>query len=147
MTTNDSRSIGYSFMSLLNEHIDKDPQEILTILSQSEDIASNCDELISLLTRSVKERVDATPSLCKNCAKIRFLNGGPKESIACNHPKVGILFSGGIDCTILAVLTNQFVDETNAIDLINVSFEKIVRSSQSIKQLNPLLNLDDCRFC
>lgn len=132
MTTNDSRSIDYNFVSLLNEHTDKSPMEILTILSQSKEITSICDELICLLTRSLKDRVKTTPSLCKNCIKSK-LSGG---SNACNHPKVGILFSGGIDCTILAVLADKFVDKATAIDLMNVSFEKIVRNQSANKQRN-----------
>lgn len=134
MSTNGSRSISYSFLSLLNEHTDKSPMEILTILSQSIEVASICDELIGLLTRSLKNRVEATPQLCKNCIKAKLFNNSNES---CNHPKVGILFSGGIDCTILAVLADKFVDKNNAIDLINVSFEKIVRNQTANKQQKP----------
>lgn len=46
----------------------------------------------------------------------------------CRHPKVGVLFSGGIDCTIVAALANQYIDENVPMDLLNVSFEKIRRA-------------------
>lgn len=48
-----------------------------------------------------------------------------KENQECLHPTIGILFSGGIDCTILALLANEFIEEHRSIDLINVSFEKV----------------------
>lgn len=119
--TTDGRSIGYSFQATLNEHSNKSPLELLTILSQDKNVASNCDELIELLTRSVRARVEATPPFCKNCIK-------STNEVHCSHPKIGILFSGGIDCSILAILANKFIDKSNAIDLLNVSFEKIVRN-------------------
>ncbi|KAG4080251.1 hypothetical protein HA402_010743 [Bradysia odoriphaga] len=121
MQTDDSRSDRYTFASLLSEHVDKSPLDILTILAQCKEVVSTSDELIELLTRSVKQRVEATPQLCKNCIKSPVV----KE---CNHPKVGILFSGGIDCTILALMAHTVIDSANAIDLINVSFEKINRN-------------------
>lgn len=36
---------------------------------------------------------------------------------------VAILFSGGLDCTTLALLTHRFVPPTHPIDLLNVAFE------------------------
>ncbi|KPJ12257.1 Asparagine synthetase domain-containing protein CG17486 [Papilio machaon] len=36
--------------------------------------------------------------------------------------KIGILFSGGLDCTILALLADKYVDKDQPIDLINVAF-------------------------
>lgn len=45
----------------------------------------------------------------------------------CNHPKIGILFSGGIDCTIIALLADRFVPKDIPINLLNVAFEKIIR--------------------
>lgn len=127
MKVDDTQAIDYNFHSLLNEYTDETPLEILTKLLQNKEIHSVCEQLISLLTKSVKERVDATPPFCKNCIKSKLLNG-LNEYSSCNHPKIGILFSGGIDCTILAVLADKFIDKTIAIDLINVSFEKIVRN-------------------
>lgn len=37
--------------------------------------------------------------------------------------RVAILFSGGIDCTVLARLAHDFVPTNQGIDLINVAFE------------------------
>lgn len=37
--------------------------------------------------------------------------------------RVAILFSGGLDCTLLARLSHELVPECQSIDLINVAFE------------------------
>ena len=47
----------------------------------------------------------------------------------CKHTKVGLLFSGGLDSAILALLMHSFVPPTDAIDLINVAFEVPQRTS------------------
>lgn len=39
------------------------------------------------------------------------------------YPRLGILFSGGLDCMVLAGLANSYICKTEAIDLINVAFE------------------------
>lgn len=130
MKTNDNHLGLYHFHELLNDHYDGSPLEILTKLSQNKEVSSTCDELIKLLMKSMKDRVEATPQLCKNCIKTRLSNGTNACS-SCTHSRIGILFSGGIDCSILAVLADKFIDKTANIDLINVSFEKIVRSKST----------------
>jgi asparagine synthetase B (glutamine-hydrolysing) len=45
------------------------------------------------------------------------------DSPAAPGARVGILFSGGVDCTLLALLTDKFLPEAEPIDLLNVSFE------------------------
>lgn len=40
----------------------------------------------------------------------------------CTHASVAILFSGGIDSTIIALMADQFVPENIPIDLLNVAF-------------------------
>ncbi|CAO3661697.1 unnamed protein product [Rhizopus stolonifer] len=64
------------------------------------------DDFISVLRQSVKSRVADIPHL--------------------NHTgeaRVAILFSGGIDCTFLAVLADQYLPKSEPIDLLNVAFE------------------------
>ena len=41
-----------------------------------------------------------------------------------NNCKVAILFSGGIDCTVLALLADLYVPKHQPIDLLNVAFPK-----------------------
>jgi len=42
----------------------------------------------------------------------------------CDHAKIAILFSGGIDSAILALLASKYVESDEPIDLLNVSFER-----------------------
>lgn len=88
--------------------------EVFQFLLNNIIISSICDEVINLLKYSVKERVITTPNMCKNCIMLE----------KCDHPRIGILFSGGIDCTIIALLADLFIPTSTSIDLINVAFEK-----------------------
>lgn len=92
------------------------PSEIFDYFLKHMPIARSCDDVIRLLSLSVQDRCRATPPICKRCVA---------ERSDCAHCKVGILFSGGIDCSILAVLANQHLQSDWPIDLINVSFEKV----------------------
>lgn len=78
---------------------------------------------LELLRNSVNERVSFTPNYCSACI------GNLKPE--CNHSKIAILFSGGIDCTILSIIANELINIEDSIDLINVAFEP-VRSTQDI---------------
>lgn len=40
-----------------------------------------------------------------------------------NHPPIAILFSGGLDCTLIARLIHDALDKSARIDLLNVAFE------------------------
>ena len=46
----------------------------------------------------------------------------PHVQAQCGKP-VGILFSGGVDCTLLALLVDKMIPPDNRIDLLNVAFE------------------------
>ncbi|XP_055693630.1 asparagine synthetase domain-containing protein CG17486 [Lutzomyia longipalpis] len=73
--------------------------------------------LIELLEKSVRDRVTTTLKECKNCLK-------SSEKVSCSHARIGILFSGGVDCTILTILADKFIPNHATIDLLNVAFEK-----------------------
>lgn len=111
----------YNFESILKDHINQGPNEIFEYLSENGCVMSVCDELIMRLEHSISDRILATPPQCRECMKLKCNK--------CDHARIGILFSGGIDCSILAVLTDKLLDPTQPIDLINVSFEKINRST------------------
>ncbi|XP_043661769.1 asparagine synthetase domain-containing protein CG17486 [Drosophila teissieri] len=88
------------------------------LIGQSE-IKETLSIIHTLLSDSIKNRVKNTAPLCRLC--LQQLN----ISLACKHAKLCILFSGGIDCTILALLASQYVPENEPIELINVAFESV----------------------
>lgn len=92
-----------------------------TILTNSF-ITEATQSILSLLNTSVKHRVITKP-VCRVCIG----NGDTK----CNHPRIGILFSGGVDCSILAILLHKNMEHNVPIELINVCFEKLVRDGKS----------------
>ncbi|KAL4268062.1 Asparagine synthetase domain-containing protein [Pleurotus pulmonarius] len=66
------------------------------------------DDLIYQLDRSTRLRVRDIPSI---------------DSDVTNPSKVAILFSGGIDCTVLTYLAHRNIPLDEPIDLLNVAFE------------------------
>lgn len=122
----DDHSTTYNFETILTDKhykCESSPSSLFEQLLAKPDIRFACDTLMEYLSESVQERVMATPSHCKLCIKIR----DSSEPGTCHHSKVGILFSGGIDCTILALLADRYIHPDDDIDLINVSFEKVKR--------------------
>lgn len=100
-------------LDFIDNLVNQPLEEIFNFLETGiwSDIISN---LNSLLTDSIRKRVSTLPQFCMNCLK---------ESHPCRHALLGVLFSGGVDCAILARLAAQF-SQDRPIDLINVAFEK-----------------------
>lgn len=107
---------------------DMDPHSIFKHLLEKSEIVKCVMSLSLALSTSVKRRINTTKSECGRCLMT--------ETPICNHARFGILFSGGIDCTILAILADRCFETTRPIDLLNVSFEKVNRSSQSKETVN-----------
>lgn len=78
-------------------------------------------KVTKLLEISINLRLNKQPNKCKKC-----LNN---TIHSCSHCTVGILFSGGLDCTILAVLADKYLPREQTIDLINVAFKKDHKST------------------
>ncbi|KAH8415386.1 hypothetical protein KR222_006569 [Zaprionus bogoriensis] len=78
-----------------------------------------------LLDHSVAQRVRHIAPICRKC----------KPGARCAHAKLCVLFSGGIDCSILALLADRYVPAGEPIELINVAFERVANST--------LLNVND----
>lgn len=77
-------------------------------------IAICVNELLDLLVESVRKRVTVQRNTCKEC---------PASSVcARDHCKLGVLFSGGLDSTIIARIADKFLPEDEPIDLLNVAF-------------------------
>nr|XP_033339086.1 asparagine synthetase domain-containing protein 1 isoform X1 [Megalopta genalis]XP_033339087.1 asparagine synthetase domain-containing protein 1 isoform X1 [Megalopta genalis]XP_033339088.1 asparagine synthetase domain-containing protein 1 isoform X1 [Megalopta genalis] len=97
----------------------------LEYLLQNKDIHERVDRLSQLLHKAVEVRIKKQPKLCKNCIKL-VLNG---ENVGCDHAKIGVLFSGGLDSAILTLIANTYVPQNECIDLINVAFQKSVKNN------------------
>lgn len=71
--------------------------------------------------------------------RLRVLNvpdAPSAASIAPSSPgtRIAVLFSGGLDCTVLARLCHDILPESDAVDLLNVAFENPRVARQSQKQ-------------
>ncbi|EPT04161.1 hypothetical protein FOMPIDRAFT_1027956 [Fomitopsis schrenkii] len=58
-----------------------------------------------------------------DCSVMLRVRNIPKRKQPTSQPRVAILFSGGIDSTMLAFLANRHADPAEPIDLLNVAFE------------------------
>lgn len=120
-TCSPSYNFRYDFLEEIKRaNLTSDTPEIFERLLENSEIERSCNTLLELLENSVKDRIANTPNFCKNCITCR-----DKRIKGCAHSKIGILFSGGIDCSILCVLADKFVDKKIPIDLLNVAFEKV----------------------
>ncbi|XP_050362344.1 asparagine synthetase domain-containing protein CG17486 isoform X2 [Nymphalis io] len=95
-------------------HNEKNKLFILEKLLLNDTILKTVTDISALLEKSVKVRIDTQPNKCKNCIK---------SEMSCLHCTTGILFSGGLDCTILSLIADKYVPKDQPIDLINVAFE------------------------
>lgn len=97
----------------------------LTLLSSTESIEllshatrildAETNQFLDRLRSAVKKRVQGLPPFCKHCIKAR---------IPCTHARVGVLFSGGIDSTMIAYLAAESLSNEESLDLLNVAFYK-----------------------
>jgi asparagine synthetase B (glutamine-hydrolysing) len=110
-----STEMGFlKFVKIINNSNGHD--EIMDYILKDFNIDQTVNNLLFLLNESIKKRVTIIPHFCKNCTNLNLLS--------CQHVKVGVLFSGGLDSAILAALAHKHVKVDEAIDLINVAFEK-----------------------
>ncbi|KAH9642735.1 hypothetical protein HF086_010388, partial [Spodoptera exigua] len=122
-------------------------QAAMKILLENDLIKKTVLKVTELLEKSIKLRLQKQPNRCKKCL---YVKGG------CNHCTVGVLFSGGLDCTILALLADKYLPRDQSIDLINVAFKKDEKSTfevpdrltgkQSLQELRKLCPSRDWNF-
>ncbi|XP_041980286.1 asparagine synthetase domain-containing protein CG17486 [Aricia agestis] len=103
-----------TFIEEISQSITEKHDIFKHILENSVILNTVCN-LTNLLEKSIKIRVQTQPLKCKNCISL--------ETDTCNHSATGILFSGGLDCTILALIADKYVPKNQSIDLLNVAFE------------------------
>ncbi|KAJ7492876.1 asparagine synthase-domain-containing protein [Mycena latifolia] len=91
----------------INTVLPPDGWPLITSLEMPEHLMQAADEFIAHLDRSVELRVRDIP----------------QSSSSTGAPRLAVLFSGGIDCTILAFLAHKHIPLDEPIDLLNVAFE------------------------
>ena len=87
-------------------------------------LGSSIDQLQEVLTQAVQRRVDKCPPCCQQCTASPSL---------CHHPRIAVLFSGGLDSAMLALLLDSCLPKEETIDLLNVAFPNKVCSSDNGK--------------
>jgi len=73
---------------------------------------SNPSHLLEVLTSALSIRTRTIPTTHTHLSSIPDI-----------QPRVAILFSGGLDCSVLAWLIHTLLPTSESIDLINVAFE------------------------
>lgn len=94
------------------------------------------DDLERQLTSSLRLRVVGVPEPPR-----------VSSSTADRDVRVAILFSGGLDCTILARLAHELVPAEQGLDLINVAFENPRLVAQYLKQPEEVRTTDFYETC
>ncbi|KKA28410.1 hypothetical protein TD95_000234 [Thielaviopsis punctulata] len=71
--------------------------------------------------------------------------GDVLQALNISKAKVAVLFSGGLDCTVLARLLGDILTAGEKIDLINVAFENPRIAGQFVKQKRTVLDIyEEC---
>ncbi|XP_037079389.1 LOW QUALITY PROTEIN: asparagine synthetase domain-containing protein 1-like [Pollicipes pollicipes] len=73
---------------------------------------------------AVRRRVTNLPPACATCL------AGRRVTAPCPHAKLAVLFSGGVDSMLVAALADRCLPASEPIDLLNVAFERTVRTDR-----------------
>ena len=130
-----------------------------TSVYQEYDIESDCGPFLELLSKAVEVRsrccsspLDFNDDLLEDFSSRHcYCSVVPECPIHltmrncwASHARIGVLFSGGVDCTVLAALVNRYVPPDEPIDLLNVafgSFEKTPDRIAAIASFRDLQNI------
>lgn len=104
----------YDLYALVEDAVKLPLEQLYQHLLQHLPLQQTLQRFDELLQLSVAQRVQCTAPICRKC-----------EGNQCAHAKVSLLFSGGIDCSILALLADRYVPRDEPIELINVAFERV----------------------
>ncbi|KAF7261510.1 hypothetical protein EG68_01312 [Paragonimus skrjabini miyazakii] len=91
-------------------------------VSTSSSIKEVSLRFLELLLDAVKDRILLASAVCTQCSCVADTLS--VASSTCEHARFAVLFSGGVDSTVLAALCDRFVPANQPIDLINVAFSQ-----------------------
>ncbi|XP_057708430.1 asparagine synthetase domain-containing protein 1 [Corythoichthys intestinalis] len=94
------------------------------------------DDLEELLDKMKNEAVNGLIDVLSEAVR-RRVQSLPVKPQACNQSSVAILFSGGIDSMILAVLAHRHIPSCQSIDLLNVAFQCKETLKETSKRQKP----------
>jgi asparagine synthetase B (glutamine-hydrolysing) len=137
-------------VTLFNETFNENEQNLI------ENEVNLMEKFYKILKESVRRRVQSIPDRCKSCSLSSQSIVKFTDNNKCEHAKVAILFSGGIDSAVLASLVDEcLLDKNEPIDLLNIAFENLNKNKkegvnekfqvpdrisglETLKELNPL---------
>ncbi|XP_054714242.1 asparagine synthetase domain-containing protein 1-like [Uloborus diversus] len=93
------------------------------------DFSTAVDAFEKVLSDAVGKRVCNRHRICKKCYALRHVDD---TSDRCGHSSLGVLFSGGLDSIVIALLTDRYLLEGESVDLINVAFSKSENKSRKM---------------
>ncbi|GJE85961.1 asparagine synthetase domain-containing protein [Phanerochaete sordida] len=102
-----AKALPFAHLTPVNRTLPSDPPASGDLDNPEEHLTAAADRLLKHLDESVRLRVVNIPQKLEDQGKAR----------------VAVLFSGGIDSTVLAFLADRHVDRDEPIDLLNVAFE------------------------
>ena len=113
-------------------------ENIISQLLSNDKFSDFVETFREKLLASVHKRVISQPGLCKNCVNkiIEESKGMYSEKLKCTHPKISVLFSGGLDSAVLAALVHLCLPKEEELDLINVAFEQPVPKASDCSNIN-----------
>lgn len=89
--------------------------------------------------------IEALLTTLSEAVRVRVVSGGGEEEVESptDPPpaRIAILFSGGLDCMVLAVLTHRHLPPWETIDLINVDFSAARNSPDRLSALDGVAEL------
>lgn len=91
--------------------------------------------LNELLETAIEKRISTQPQFCSVCIL---------KKTQCFHALTGVLFSGGVDCAILALIADKYTEKHRPIDLINVAFDETL-NFKTPDRLTGLQTLDELK--
>lgn len=73
----------------------------------------------------------------------------PNDNLPHGSARLAVLFSGGLDCTVLARMAHDLIPPEQSIDLLNVAFEnpRVVQAAQRRSSLNMNSELSTYEAC
>nr|XP_053646419.1 asparagine synthetase domain-containing protein 1-like isoform X1 [Cherax quadricarinatus]XP_053646488.1 asparagine synthetase domain-containing protein 1-like isoform X1 [Cherax quadricarinatus] len=101
-----------------------DEENVKVLYLALEDDVAN---LLKILTNSIRRRVEKCPPKCRDCTN---------STTKCVHTKVAVLFSGGLDSAMIALLLDSCLPESESVDLLNVAFPQKIPQNNRAKKLN-----------